>query len=206
MATPRKRPAAASVPRSAMSHRLLKLAAETNLPEPYPIADGIVVTPPGKKRREAMSKAEMRIYLTSGLLNQAMARTTPPAPTMAENDATADQLAAYEHAKAEWDRQTKASEDELNELSAQIDAARADYERAFFGDVYDAVIEYFDDPDVPQQLWDAFVADIQAEFLPAAPDNGTCPTCGHVEDEEAAERAPKSSTSSTTTGTTLSAT
>jgi hypothetical protein len=152
-------------PRSALSARLSALHAETNLPQPYEVAEGLVVTPPGRKRSQAMSDAETRIYVYSALLQQAVSRTGEEA----------------------------AGEDVLNGLSDEITKAREDYERAFFGDAYDAVTAYFDDDSLPTQFYGAFVEDIKAEFLPAAPADGKCVTCGRV-DEETAGKEPEPST------------
>lgn len=156
-------PAKVKQPRSALSARLLALHAETNLPQPYEVTEGLVVSPPGRKRSQAMSDAETRLYLYSALLQQAVTR------------------------------EEAAGEDVLNGLSAEITKAREDYERAFFGDAYDAVTAYFDDDSLPTQFYGAFVEDIKAEFLPAAPDDGKCATCGRV-DEETAGKEPAPST------------
>jgi hypothetical protein len=86
----------------------------------------------------------------------------------------------------------QARDDVIEELSKRVKAAEDDYNKAFFGDAHDAVIAFFDDQ--PQSLWDAFVDDIRSDFLPVAPVDGVCPTCGHVEDDEAAGKAPESLT------------
>jgi hypothetical protein len=150
MAAPKKQ-----APRSAMSARLSALHAETNLPKPYEVADGITVTPPGRKRSQAMADAEARIYVNQALLQAAL-----------KPDA-------------------EATQEQLSTLSDEVTKARTDYEKAFFGDAYDKVIAYFDDESIPTKLWEAFVVDIRNEFLPVAPEDGVCPTCGHVDDETA---------------------
>jgi hypothetical protein len=80
----------------------------------------------------------------------------------------------------------------LNELAKQIKTAETYYNRAFFGDCYDALMTFFDDRDAAE--WDDFVGDIKAYFAQSVPDDGTCPTCGTVTDEEAAGKAQQSST------------
>jgi hypothetical protein len=166
-----------------MSERLMKLHVDTNCPQPYEVADGVFVKPPSRKRREEMNNAEMRIYLATSLLNEAANRNIPPAPSEGKTGE-----AEWKAAKAEWDLQVKASQDEMNGFSEQITNARTDYDKAFFGDAYDTVIELFDDEDLPVQLWDEFVTDIKNEFLPTAklPEDGTCAECGQVVDEEQA--------------------
>jgi uncharacterized protein YjdB len=178
-----------------MSERLMKLHVDTNCPEPYEVADGVFVKPPGRKRREAMNAAEMRIYVASSLLNEAANRNIPPAPPEPKKAVEQNAVAEWQAAKDEWDLQVKATEAEMNQFSEQITTARADYDKAFFGDAYDTVIELFDDEDLPVQLWDEFVTDIKSEFLPSGkqlPDDGTCPECGQVVDEEQAGKAQTS--------------
>lgn len=182
---------------TALSPRLLELAAQTNDPQPYEVNDAIVVQPPTRTRRIAMSEAEQKLYVLRALLGSAIDRATLGAPTLPQ-DPTDEDRAAHVEAMLQWNEVTSAAEKQVANLNDQIGEATKDYERAFFGDVYDDVIEYFE---TRPNLWDLFIPDIKAEFLPPAPNNGVCPTCGRVDDEEAAERAPKSSTSSTTTGT-----
>lgn len=193
MATPKARKGS-----TALSARLLELAAQTNDPQPYPVTETIVVQPPTRTRRTAMHNAEQKIYVFRALLASAIDRATLGSPTLPK-DPTDEQRTAHEAAYAEWKSMTEAAQEQVSNLNDEISSATADYERAFFGDAYKAVIDYFEDK---PSLWDVFIPDIKSEFLPPAPDNGVCPSCGRVDDEEAAERAPKSLTSSTTTGTT----
>lgn len=180
-----------------MSDRLARLHAETNDPEPYPVTDDIIVYPPTRTRHREMGDAEMSLFLLTGLRAQAVDRSTDPAPALPENPSE-EQRVEHAVALADWQLQNDSIEGKLAEINDKIAESTADYERAFFGDAYDDIIDFFEDKPA---LWDKFVADIKSEFLPSAPADGKCPTCGRVEDEEAAERAPKSSTSSTTTGT-----
>ena len=119
--------------------RLLELSLETNLPEPYVIADGLVVQPPTKRSAKAMNEAHHAVVVYGALLGRLLSGT-------GDNTATTEDLA---------------------ELSKHIDDAENDYNRAFFGDVHDAVMEFFSDR--PQPLWAAFTADIRAHFLPSEP-------------------------------------
>jgi hypothetical protein len=188
MATPTKH-------RSAMSERLCKLAAEIHQPEPYPVTKTIVVTPPTRVRSKAMSAAELQIYLCNNLLSQAVTRTQTAPPALAD-DATDEQKTEHEQALAAWKKQTQDVDDTIKAINDKAAAAQDDYEHAFFGDAYQAVMDYFEDK---PQLWEAFAKDIKAEFLPPTPDDGVCPTCGHI-DQDTAGKESSSSTSSTTTG------
>jgi hypothetical protein len=166
-------------PRSAMSARLLELSAETSTPEPYPVTETIVVQPPTRTRRKDMNAAEMKMYLCTQLLSQAINAASAPEPD-------GEDLVAH----AEWVAEREAAQEKVDSINKQHAAAETDFEKAFFGDAHEAVIEYFEDKPV---LWDKFVPDIRSEFLPAVPDDGKCPTCGHVNDEEAEGKAPESS-------------
>lgn len=172
--------------RSAMSARLLELTAEYSTPEPYEVTDSIVVQPPTRTRRKAMNAAEMKMYLCSQLLMQAIHAVAAPEPEV-DDDPTDEQL----RARVDWEVSRQTAQEKVDGLNQQHAEAEADFEKAFFGGAYDAVMEFFEDKPA---LWDKFVPDIRSEFLPAVPDDGKCPTCGHVEDEEAAGKAPESST------------
>lgn len=184
-----------------MSQRLLDLAVETNTPQPYPITDSIVVAPLTRTRTRDLNAAELERYLLCGLLNRVVATplgpepVVPPEPDLPE-EPTAEQQEAYDEwaqtrdAHAAWVASRDGAETRAAELNAKIAEAETRYDKAFFGDAYAKVMEYFEDK---PQLWEKFVPDIRAEFLPPAPDNGVCPTCGHV-DEEQAGKAQASST------------
>lgn len=192
--------------RSAMSPRLLALHGETNDPEPYPVTDDIIVQPLTRTRMHDLHAAELAKYFAQNLLARRAAAavtaepTAPvPAPDLpADHDeaqlaawvaaTTAHQelTAAYEAAMTEWKNAFN-----LDGIQAQIDEAEAAYDRAFFGDAYDAVIEFFEDKPA---LWDKFIVDIRDEFLPRTPESGVCPTCGRTTDADLAGKAPESST------------
>ena len=80
----------------------------------------------------------------------------------------------------------QAGEDELTGLSKFIEKSQNDYNEAFFADQYEAVVAFFDTQD--DKLWLAFEKDIQAQFFPAQPADGACPSCGHITDEDAAAK------------------
>lgn len=162
-----------------------------------------------------MHDAEMQLFLYQQLLATALGAATaaaPPAPPEAiapepaalVDDPTDEQrvdyqkaLAAwlirqsYESAAKDWADRREAAESTIESLKDKTDSATEAYDRAFFGDAYDAVVEYFEEKPT---LWDLFIPDIKAEFLPKAPVNGKCASCGTVIDEDAAKKAPASST------------
>src|ERR1700755_2750047 len=95
----RKRPAATST--SGLSARLLELHAETNSPEPYEVADGVVVLPLNRKRRAALHQAEWDSYVTTTAYQEAVKQLiAPTVPTEPGDDA--DDEARDEYAKAKF--------------------------------------------------------------------------------------------------------
>lgn len=177
---------------SIMSDRLLALHGGTNDPQPYPITDDITVAPLDRSRTKALKAAELKKFFAQQVLSRRAAATISSQPPVLPEDATDEQHAEYDEALKAW---TAAFD--LDTIQHQIDEAEDEYYRAFFGAAHDAVMTFFEDKPA---LWDKFIPDIEAEFLPSAPDDGICPTCGHV-DEDQAGKAPEPSTSSTTTGT-----
>ena len=171
-----------------LSERLMKLAAATKLPQPYEVTASIVVTPLTMKRSTALREAHMSMLVAQTLLAESMRRSGANRPAAGDFPDTD----AYQAAVAEWEADADADEKAMKELAQQVRDAEDAYNRAFFGDAFDAVIAFFESQ--PQVLWDAFVEDIKAEFLPSHPRDGHCPTCGQIVDEEEAGKVSKSST------------
>lgn len=178
---------------SGLSARLLELHAETNVREPYEIADGIVVTPLTRTRSRALHQAEAKKYIASQVWARRAATVIAEDPPTPPENPTDEQRAEYDAALKAW-----TTSFDVDRVHQQMADADAEWEHAFFGDAHDAVMEFFEDKPA---LWDKFIVDIKKALLPAEPDSGTCPTCGHIVDEDQAGKAPGSSTSSTTTGT-----
>jgi hypothetical protein len=197
-AAPTARPDMAVSAFGVPSERLMKLSVDSKVPDPYPVTDRISVAPLTKKRGTALREAHMSILVYQTLLSEAM-RQSNTAPSAPSPDAGEEEAAAYQEAVTAWEASIKNNEEVMQALSQNITDAETAYNKAFFGDAHDDVMAYFEQQ--PQKLWDAFVTDIKAEFLPAMPTGGVCPTCGNVEDQEEAGKPPESSTSSTTTGT-----
>ena len=172
-----------------LSERLMKLSATTKLPQPYPVTDTNIVMPLTMKRSTELREAHMSMLVAQTLLAEAMRRTGAARPNPADFD---DDTDAYEAAVAEWEADADANEKAMTDLAQQVRDAEDAYNRAFFGDAFDDLMAFFESQ--PQALWDAFVTDIKAEFLPEHPRDGHCPTCGQITDEEQAGKAPKSST------------
>lgn len=172
-------------PRSALSARLLTLHSETNQPEPCELPNGVVIQPLTRTRMQGLHEAELKKYFLQQSLAYRIALVQNP-PTLPE-DASDEQKAAHDRELEELDKSPAV----LDELTKQISSADDDWHKAFFGDSCTAVLDFFEDK---PGLWNEFMPDLKAEFLPAVPDNGVCATCGHVKDEEAAGKAPESST------------
>ncbi len=174
-----------SVTHSSMSARLLELAAETDTPDPYPITETLVIQPLTRARRKAMNEAELKMFVLKQLLAQGMSAAAAKEPELPA-DPTGEQQAAHDA----WAAARADAEEKVDGYNTQHAEAQDDYERAFFGPVYDKVIEYFEDKPL---LWDKFIPDIQSQFLPAAPYDGKCPECGRIDPEQAG-KALESST------------
>lgn len=185
--------------------KFLELSQKTNRPGPYPITDQLVVPPPTKKRREQMRDAEQRMVIGQAQLNIAYSLANVPSPPMpgqtavakvedADEQAGLDAAAGAEYKQdmAQWKREVAQWRDNLfnaqqqiGEYTKQIKQADVDYDRAFLGDDYEKIVEFFDEQD--ESLWDEFRRDLAKHWVPSQPDDD-------VEDEEEAGKALKSST------------
>jgi hypothetical protein len=88
--------------------------------------------------------------------------------------------------------------EQMEQLEKVTAKAAEDYDRALFGDAYDEIMRL--SQNWTGAIWNAFYQDVQDRFLPV-PQDGLCPTCGNVVDQDAAGKARGSETSSSTTGT-----
>src|SRR5689334_19217891 len=88
---------------TALSARLMELAAQTNDPQPYPVTDTIVVPPPTRTRRTAMNNAEQTLFVLRSLMASALDRATVGGPAALSADATDEQRQVREAAVAEWE-------------------------------------------------------------------------------------------------------
>lgn len=93
----------------------------------------------------------------------------------------------------------------ISRIQGLIEEAESAYDRALFGDVYERVIEFFDD--LPEEWWDAMYQSVHDQLVNRVqiPED-TCPRCGqHIGDEDENSdggegKESSSSTSSTDTG------
>lgn len=86
----------------------------------------------------------------------------------------------------------------LERLNKVVNDAALEYDKALFGDAYDAVVERFRHEQ--GTVWNAFYDMVTDYFLPVVKD-GKCPTCGAEVSPSAEGNEDESSTSSSTTGT-----
>lgn len=113
-------------------------------------------------------------------------------------------VAEWETQVQVWDQKVEAHNQLIDQINTRIEQEQARYEHELFGPVYEEAMAYLNEVTIPE--WNAIITDIRQEFgldpkPNQLPDNGQCPACGSVVDEEQAGKAPKSSTSSKTIGT-----
>lgn len=216
------------------SQRLQQLLAKVAVAQPYEVTEDIVISPPTKRRRDAMSDANMNLQIQNSVLQKAISRVGPARPEYPKapvppeplgKNPRPDHLESYQAAVSEygtavehfqklvsewetqlgnWEAGVARQQEALDDISEKIQSEAKRYTRELFGDSHDAVVEFFDGQ--PPELWDVFVDDIKQAFgiIPKPeqlPDDGSCPSCGHIEDVEQAGKAPTSETSSKTIGT-----
>ena len=169
-----------------ISGRFLELSAKTLVPEPYSVTDKISVDPPTKRRGEQMQAAANSLGVLQQMLDGAMFRASEPKPAPLDkpgSDAPDHDFAAWKWCSAEqehqWQERVNVAAAQMVDSSAKVRETIDDYNKAFFGDAFDDVMEFFTDQ--PQALWDAFVEDIKAHFAPHAP------TVDDDEDEDGGE-------------------
>lgn len=203
------------------SGKFLELSQKTNKIGPYEITDKLSVPAPTKKRNEAMRDAERRQLIGQAQLNIAYNLSNVPAPPMPERvpaspvtpvkgddqaakDAAAGraqteaaekygrELEQWKHEIEVWKANLDGAQSQINVLSESVRKAESDWDRAFLGPQHDDIVEFFDELD--ESLWNEFRNDLRSHWIPSQPDDGTCPTCGHIEDVDAAGKELKPST------------
>src|SRR5262245_42515501 len=173
-----------AVPREEPIGRFAELRAEV-IQEPYPITATLSIDPPNKARMAKVVGCQAS-YLVAR--RQLQAITSPLLDERGEILRDDDGQPIM----------PKVSVESLQEIQRVVDKAGDEYDRALFGDRYDAVMAYFANEQAA--VWNAFYKDVQDTFLPTPPD-GKCPACGRMADEDQAGKPVASSTSSSTTGT-----
>lgn len=166
--------------------RLAELAAEARL-EPYRVTATLSIEPPDKQRSDALAATQATYVIAR---NQLEAMVTPLPDPAAEDGILRDENGVPV--------MPEISTEVLEKLQKIVQDASVEYDRALFGDQYDAVMKRFETEQ--GAVYNAFYHDISNYFLPA-PEGGKCPTCGQVTDASAEGNDEESSTSSSATGT-----
>jgi hypothetical protein len=184
---PKKRLAPVHAHPAAPAGRFAELMADVHVPEPYVITEQLKVMPPTRQQMAEIQASQAAFAIANTQLQEML---TPVSKEKLGDDG-----------KPELDAEGKpvlieelpaVDPAHLERIQQVTFGATERYNRALLGDAYAAVMEYFDDK--PVQVWNAFYADIQNEFMPV-PEDGRCPTCGHIDDQDQAGK-PLASTSS----------
>ena len=170
-----------------MSFWAVNWAAEAKLP-PYEVTANLSIEAPDKERASIIAATQTAYVIAR---NQLDALIQPLPDPEAKDGILRDEQG--QPVLPEVDTKL------LDQLAKVVEDAAEQYDRALFGDAYEAVVERFKTEQ--GVVWNAFYNDVTDYFLPA-PKNGKCPTCGNVADADAEGNDDESSTSSSTTGTT----
>lgn len=183
-----KRPAPVAVHPAAPSGRFAQLLAEVHTPDPYEITERLVVQPPSFRQQQEITACQGAFAVANNQLQELL--TARPVKVI---DPETGQPRLDAEGKEVTEMQIPEVDPQILQRINQVVEQSADrYNRALFGESYGAVMEFFEDR--PAAEWNAFYKDIQNEFLPL-PEDGKCPTCGHLHDEEQAGK-PTASTPS----------
>ncbi|AVJ50281.1 tail assembly chaperone [Mycobacterium phage Mendokysei] len=171
-----------------LSPRLLELSAKTNPVPPYQVTDKIQIRQT-RHRRDELAESWTQMAMCQAKLRNILKEVSTPAPEAPGEDATEEQRAQYEAELAAWTAKMQSLEVQSAEIREKSEAATERYNRAFFGSEYDAIMELTADWDA--ELFDAFVADVNAHFLQGVnpPPDGT-DEAGEVVDADEAGKAP----------------
>lgn len=159
-------------------------------PQPYEVTSTVSITPPTKARMAMIVSAQTAYTIARGQLESMTSPVLDEAGNPIIDENGQPMLPAVKR-------------EQLESLERLTATAAEEYDRALFGDSYDAIME------LSKQWtgfrWNAFYKDVQDIFLPV-PQDGLCPTCGSVVDKEEAGKPLASETSSSATGTSSKAT
>ncbi|MEU9806220.1 hypothetical protein [Mycobacterium sp. NPDC050853] len=117
----------------------------------------------------------------------------PPSKPMADklNDAQYRMAVANAMTQAMLGSAAEYTPEYFEQVREMSEKAVEDYNDAFFNGRYHEVQEFFTGQS--NEYWNAFVTDYKARMWPKEPEsNGTCPTCGHDPNSEAAPLEPAS--------------
>lgn len=165
--------------------RFAELITEVDDDEPYQITETVAIQPPSKARMQEIIEAQTAYVVARGQVEAMMSPLVDEAGEVVRDENQQPIL-------PQLNRET------LQQVEALVQKAAESYDRALFGDAYGDIMRM--SQSWTGKRWNAFYEDVQNTFLPV-PQDGRCPQCGNIVDEEAAGKAPASSTSSSTTGT-----
>lgn len=165
--------------------RFAELLTEIDEPEPYEVVEGVTIYPPTKSQMGLVVSAQTAYLIARGQLESMMAPITDE-----EGKPVLD-----ETGQPIMPRLDRESMEQLERITSK---AAEDYDRALFGEAYDDIMRL--SQGWTSKVWNAFYEDVQNRFLPV-PQDGLCPTCGQVVDQEEAGKPLASETSSSTIGT-----
>lgn len=175
--SPAKRLAPVHTHPVAPSGRFAELLATLHVPEPYEITPNLIIQPPSKRQMKQIAESQAAFAIASGQLRELL---TPTLVTKLDDEGKPVLNGEGKPILIEGPlpQVDSAYLDQINEV---VSSSNESYNRALFGDAYTGVNEFFEDR--PKEEWNAFYADVQDRFMPV-PDDGKCPTCGHVEEPE----------------------
>lgn len=171
----------------ALSPRLLELSAKTTHVAPYPITDKLEIKQT-RQRRDDLHASYTEIINCQQKLEALIRRVAAASvPELPADDADDDAIAAYDAELAAWTAQRELMERQADELKERLTTASDRYSRAFFGDVYDDVMEL--SADWPPEVWEAFKTDVNEHFQQGVnpPPDGTNDAGDIVDEAEAVE-------------------
>jgi hypothetical protein len=170
--------------------RFAQLLAEIDEPQPYDVTESVSILPPTKARMGLIVSAQTAYVIARGQLE------SMTSPLVDENGKVLLD-------ETEQPVMPRITNDDLEQVQRLVAKAAEDYDRALFGDAYGEIMRM--SQHWTGARWNAFYKDVQDMFLPV-PQDGLCPTCGNVVDQEQAGKPPASETSSSATGTSSKAT
>lgn len=165
--------------------RFAALLSELEEPKPYEVTAEVTIEPPTKARMALISSAQTAYVIARGQLE------TMTSPLIDEDG----KVLLDDNQQPVMPRIETQQLESLERLTSK---AAEDYDRALFGEAYEDIMRLSER--WTGFRWNAFYKDVQDYFLPT-PQDGFCPTCGNVVDQEQAGKPPASETSSSTTGT-----
>lgn len=174
-------------PTAPASGRFLELQRSVRRVEPYEITADLIVPPPTKRQNDNIIAAQAAFSVAQSQLEEILTPVLVP-----QLDSEGKPVLDAEDKPVVLEQYREVDPARIERINALIHHASENYNRALFGSVFEAVMEFFNDRPVGE--WNAFYQDIQNEFMPV-PEGGACPTCGHINDVDQAGKPPASTPS-----------